>query len=221
MLQTSVGTPHAGISPEETKKLNAKEIALFFVVNVSKSITVLLYFHKFQHNVTWCYCIYSIQKNYRLKSVLSVLNKAKEINKHLFNNKKPTLVSWISIRTSGFLPLPPPTRPKLFTCLTGVWDGELWGVELQHKDKTIWDNALVWESLRETNNYGSPSTSSRWSDARCTPKVFSSVKMPDDRYLLDEVADLWDGEINGSPTGLIPIHRLTEVIFFNFYWIWG
>lgn len=45
--------------------------------------------------------------------------------------------------------------------------------------------------------------------------------MPDDRNLPNEVADLWDGKIHGSTTGIIPFQRLTEVIVFDFNWIQG
>lgn len=57
-------------------------------------------------------------------------------NNHSFQVKKNfTLLSCISIRTSGFLPLPPPALPDALACLTGVWEGELWGVDLHGGEK--------------------------------------------------------------------------------------
>lgn len=44
--------------------------------------------------------------------------------------------------------------------------------------------------------------------------------MPDDRDLLNEVANLWDGKV-GSTAGITSIQRLTEVIVFDFYWLRG
>lgn len=53
-------------------------------------------------------------------------------HEHLFCTKMHlTLLSWISIRTSGFRPFPPPARPAALACLTGVCEGELRGVHLQ------------------------------------------------------------------------------------------
>lgn len=45
--------------------------------------------------------------------------------RYICNLENFTLLSCISISTSGFLPLPPLVRPKALACLTGVWEGEL------------------------------------------------------------------------------------------------
>lgn len=42
--------------------------------------------------------------------------------------------------------------------------------------------------------------------------------MPDDRDLLDEVADLWDGKV-GPTAGITAIQGLTKVIILDFHGI--
>lgn len=129
-----------------------------------------------------------------------------------------TLLSWISIRTSGFLPHPPPAREPLLTCFTGVCDGELWGVHLHtHKHALLIHTAVFIRSMilnqEWPNSKYAPSTASWWWGQCSTTEVFSSIEVPHYRDLFDQVSDFRHREVKRTPIRAAALQRHTEMFF--------
>lgn len=64
-----------------------------------------------------------------------------------------------------------------------------------------------------------PSAPRRGRGESRNPKVFAAIQVPDDGDLLDEVAHLRDGKVQGCAVGIAPFQRMAEVIVFDFHWI--